>query len=223
MPELAEVETTRRDLTNIIKGKRINKVSVYLDKIVYNKKDLFIETIEGQSVKDVKRRGKWLIFELDNNYLIIHFRMEGRFYHLPLNEKKDKHDYVIFDFDDFSLHYNDPRLFGKMQVITKDKIKILSEYKPSDNLNSITLVKNHEEANTYSQKVKDKVDQIYSKLTRRCGQHKIDYINKYSFTEIPIESKNDLYPLVSKYKRVKVYFEPGDKRGTKKLYALVKN
>lgn len=123
MPELAEVETTRRDLTNIIKGKRINKVLVYLDKIVYNKKELFIKTIEGQSVKDVKRRGKWLIFELDNNYLIIHFRMEGRFYHLPLNEKKDKHDYVIFDFDDFSLHYNDPRLFGKMQVITKDKIK----------------------------------------------------------------------------------------------------
>ena len=107
--------------------------------------------------------------------------------------------------------------------ITKDRIKILSEYKPNNDLNSITLVKNHEKANTYSQKVKDKVDQIYSKLTRRCGQHKIDYINRYSFTEIPIESKNDLYPLVSKYKRVKVYFEPGDKRGTKKLYALVKN
>lgn len=122
MPELVEVETTRRDLSKVIEGKVINKVAVYLDKIVYNKKDQFIKTIEGQMVNKVKRRGKWLIFELDKNYVIIHFRMEGRFYHLPLDAKKDKHDYVIFYFDDFSLHYNDPRLFGKMEVIEKDEI-----------------------------------------------------------------------------------------------------
>ena len=122
MPELAEVETTRRDLSKIIEGKIINKVSVYLDKIVYNDTKNFIKTIEKQSVNKVLRRGKWLIFELDKNYLIIHFRMEGRFYHLPLNANKDKHDYVIFYFDNFSLHYNDPRLFGKMKVINKGEL-----------------------------------------------------------------------------------------------------
>lgn len=108
-------------------------------------------------------------------------------------------------------------------AIAKDRIKILAEYESGEDLNLITLVKNHEEATVYSQAIKDKVDQIYSKLTRRTGQAKIDYINKYSFKEVPIESKSDLFPLVSKYKRVKVYFEPGEKRGTKKLYALVKN
>lgn len=122
MPELVEVETTRRDLSKVIEGKIINKVSVYLDKIVYNKKDLFIKTIEGQKVNKVKRRGKWLIFELDKSCVIIHFRMEGRFYHLPLDAPRNKHDYVIFYFDNFSLHYNDPRLFGKMEVIEKDEI-----------------------------------------------------------------------------------------------------
>ncbi len=122
MPELAEVETTRRDLSKIIAGKKINKVEVYLDKIVYNKKESFIKDTSGKDVMSVKRRGKWLLFELNDKYLIIHFRMEGRFYLLPLDAKKDKHDYVIFYFDDFSLHYNDPRLFGKMQVIDKDKI-----------------------------------------------------------------------------------------------------
>lgn len=122
MPELVEVETTRRDLSKEIEGKVINKVAVYLDKIVYNKKYSFIKTIEGQMVNKVKRRGKWLIFELDKNYVIIHFRMEGRFYYLPLDAKKDKHDYVIFYFDEFSLHYNDPRLFGKMEVIEKSEI-----------------------------------------------------------------------------------------------------
>ena len=49
--------------------------------------------------------------------------MEGRFYLLPLNEKRDKHDYVIFYFDDFSLHFNDPRLFGKLEVIKKDDLE----------------------------------------------------------------------------------------------------
>lgn len=123
MPELAEVETTKRDLKKILIGKRICKVEVFLDKIVYNKKDEFIKNSEGQTVLDVKRRGKWLLFELDSNYIIIHFRMEGRFYLLPLNEKRDKHDYVIFYFDDFSLHFNDPRLFGKMEVIKKDDLE----------------------------------------------------------------------------------------------------
>lgn len=123
MPELAEVETTKRDLKKILIGKRICKVEVFLDKIVYNKKDEFIKSSEGQTVLDVKRRGKWLLFELDSNYIIIHFRMEGRFYLLPLNEKRDKHDYVIFYFDDFSLHFNDPRLFGKMEVIKKDDLE----------------------------------------------------------------------------------------------------
>ena len=123
MPELAEVETTKRDLKKILIGKRICKVEVFLDKIVYNKKDEFIKNSEGQTVLNVKRRGKWLLFELDSNYIIIHFRMEGRFYLFPLNEKRDKHDYVIFYFDDFSLHFNDPRLFGKMEVIKKDDLE----------------------------------------------------------------------------------------------------
>ena len=122
MPELVEVETTRRDLSNIIIGKKIIDVKVYLDKIVYNRKEEFINSIKNQTVNNVKRRGKWLLFELDTDYIIIHFRMEGRFYLYEKNHPVDKHDYVIFDFKDFSLHYNDPRLFGKMEVIKKDKI-----------------------------------------------------------------------------------------------------
>lgn len=122
MPELAEVETTRRDLSKIIEGRIINRVFVYLDKIVYNKKDEFIRKIEGQKVNRVGRRGKWLIFELDKTCVIIHFRMEGRFYLLDKDAKKDKHDYVIFYFENFSLHYNDPRLFGKMEVIEKNEV-----------------------------------------------------------------------------------------------------
>ena len=130
MPELVEVETTKRDLSKIIEGKKIIGVSVYLDKIVYNKKDDFIKKVTGKRIEKVKRRGKWLLFELNDSYIIIHFRMEGRFYLKGLDDIKDKHDYVIFDFDDFALHYNDPRLFGKMEVYDgKDIDKFFEEKK----------------------------------------------------------------------------------------------
>ncbi len=122
MPELAEVETTRRDLCKLVLGKTIKRVEVRLDKIVYHKKDEFIKSIEGKTINDIKRRGKWLIFDLGEVCLITHFRMEGRFYYLPVNAPIDKHDYVLFYFDSFSLHYNDPRLFGKMEVIKKEEV-----------------------------------------------------------------------------------------------------
>lgn len=122
MPELAEVETTRRDLSKSIIGKKIIKTDVYLDKVVYNKKEWFIKNTTNQIVQDVKRRGKWLLIELKNDYIVIHFRMEGRFYLKNKDDKKEKHDYVIFYFDDSSLHYNDPRLFGRMQIINKSDI-----------------------------------------------------------------------------------------------------
>lgn len=159
MPELVEVETTRRDLSKIIEGKVINKVSVFLDKIVYNDKENFIKKIENNTVHEVKRRGKWLLFLLDNYYLVIHFRMEGRFYLKKLNDKKDKHDYIIFDFDSFSLHYNDPRLFGKMQIVKKEQIdeffkekKLGLEY-DDINLNSNYLKEKLKKKNTSIKKV----------------------------------------------------------------------
>ncbi len=122
MPELVEVETTKRDLKNKILGRKIIKTEVYLDKIVYNKKNEFIKDTINKNIIDVKRRGKYLLFELEDSYIVIHFRMEGRFYLLNKDALIDKHDYVIFYFDDFSLHYNDPRLFGKMQIVIKDEI-----------------------------------------------------------------------------------------------------
>lgn len=122
MPELVEVETTRKDLSKIIENKIIRKTEVYLDKIVYDKKSDFINKCTNKKINHVKRRGKWLLFELDKDVIVIHFRMEGKFYLKEKDALKDKHDYVIFYFDEFKLHYNDPRLFGKMEVISKDKL-----------------------------------------------------------------------------------------------------
>ena len=122
MPELVEVETTKKALKEKIINQKIIDVKVYLDKIVYNKKDEFISNTKSKVIKDINRRGKWLLIEIDDKYIVVHFRMEGRFYLLPKSSDIKKHDYVVFELNDYSLHYNDPRLFGKMEVIDKDKI-----------------------------------------------------------------------------------------------------
>lgn len=121
MPELAEVETTRRDLSKYIIGEKILNTNIYLDKLVFNKKEYFITETINEKVYDVKRRGKYLLFELKEKFIVIHFKMEGRFY-LKNEYIKEKHDYAIFEFDKFSLHFNDPRLFGNMQIIYKADI-----------------------------------------------------------------------------------------------------
>ena len=123
IPELVEVETTKRDLEKLIVNKTIRKISVLLSKVVLNKKDEFTNILINNTIRSVKRRGKWLLFEMDNEYLVIHFRMEGRFYLLDKDHDIERNDYVIFYFDDFSLHYNDPRQFGNMRIISKDKLK----------------------------------------------------------------------------------------------------
>ena len=61
MPELVEVETTRSDLSKIIEGKIIRKVEVYLDKIVYFKKDEFIKKNRRPNRKQGKKKGKMAI------------------------------------------------------------------------------------------------------------------------------------------------------------------
>ena len=123
MPELAEVDTTKRDLKKILIGKRICKVEVFLDKIVYNKKDEFIKSSEGQTVLDVKRRGKWLLFELDSNYIIIHFRMEGRFYFRKKGDSLSKHEHVSLLLDDtIEMRFHDVRKFGRMILLPKYEV-----------------------------------------------------------------------------------------------------
>lgn len=121
MPELVEVENSRRNLNKILINKRIIKTEVYLDKMVFNKKEEFIKKTTNKVIHEITRRGKWLFFRLDDSYLVTHFRMQGRFYLKDNNYKRQKHDYIIFSFNDFKIVYNDPRLFGNMQIINLDE------------------------------------------------------------------------------------------------------
>ena len=80
MPEIAEVETVRLTLKERILNKTIKDIHIYYEKIILDNPEIFTEKLIGETIKDIKRIGKWLIFETDNYYLLSHLRMEGKYF-----------------------------------------------------------------------------------------------------------------------------------------------
>lgn len=119
MPELPEVETVRRTLNELIAGKRIDRVSVKLPRIIQRPADpeLFEVQLEGRTFVSVERRGKFLRLLLDGLVLVSHLRMEGRYGVYKQEEPLEPHTHVVFHFDDGTeLRYKDVRQFGTMHL-----------------------------------------------------------------------------------------------------------
>lgn len=121
MPELPEVETVKETLKKKLLNKTITKIEILEQQIIeYPSIEDFKKQIINQTIKDIKRRGKWLLFELNDYYLLSHLRMEGK-YNIKTNEKINKHEHVIFYFDNFNLRYQDTRKFGRMYLYKKEE------------------------------------------------------------------------------------------------------
>ena len=131
MPELPEVETIKNTLREMLIHRKIFSAQVLYPSIIeYPDVDTFLKKIQNQTILDIQRRGKWLLFELDDYYLLSHLRMEGRY----LFRNKDlpilQHEHVVFDLGDEHLRYQDTRKFGRMHLLLKEdlyKRKPLSE------------------------------------------------------------------------------------------------
>ncbi|MBC6342893.1 bifunctional DNA-formamidopyrimidine glycosylase/DNA-(apurinic or apyrimidinic site) lyase [Lactobacillus kimbladii] len=119
MPEMPEVETVRRTLLPLIKGKTIKEVTVWYPKIITGDAKEFARKLAGKKIVTIDRYAKYLLIRLSDNLTIVsHLRMEGKYRLVKINTKKDKHDHVQIIFSDNSaLRYNDVRKFGRMQLI----------------------------------------------------------------------------------------------------------
>lgn len=118
MPEAPEVQTVLSTLELQIKDRRIDEVRVLYDKIVYSDSS-FEKNLMHQHFRTFDRYGKYLIFGLDDYDLVVHLRMEGKFYLLD-NVPNDKHIHIWFRLDDGRwMAYHDTRKFGRMLVFPK--------------------------------------------------------------------------------------------------------
>ena len=119
MPELPEVETVKNVLKKSILNKKINSIEIIYPKII----DLGdINSLINEEFIDIKRKGKFLIFETNNHYLVSHLRMEGKYFIKDNNLPIEKHEHIIFRFNDFSLRYHDTRKFGRMEIVNKNDL-----------------------------------------------------------------------------------------------------
>ncbi|MBQ0009154.1 MAG: DNA-formamidopyrimidine glycosylase [Firmicutes bacterium] len=118
MPELPEVETVKNILKEMTLGKKIKSVDVLRKQTIEGDADLFASSLIGETFSDFGRVGKFIIFFLTNNKVMIsHLRMEGKYFLKDEKEKLTKHDLVVFHFTDGTkLIYNDTRRFGRIKL-----------------------------------------------------------------------------------------------------------
>ncbi|WP_163581594.1 DNA-formamidopyrimidine glycosylase [Gracilibacillus saliphilus] len=136
MPELPEVETIRQTLKQLVIGKTIQSVDVFWPKIIQEPDDIeqFIALIQEQTIHDIRRKGKFLLFDLDEHVLVSHLRMEGKYGVHDRKEEVVPHTHIIFRFTDGTdLRYRDVRKFGTMHLqekgteITKKPLVLLAK------------------------------------------------------------------------------------------------
>lgn len=121
MPELPEVETVRQTLKQFVINEEIVSIEVYYDKIIDGDTKEFIRCMTHQTIRDIDRVGKYLIFILDNEAFISHLRMEGKYHIVDRNVPIDKHTHVCFHLaSGKDLRYIDTRKFGRIQRVDID-------------------------------------------------------------------------------------------------------
>lgn len=121
MPELPEVETTRRGIAPHVTGRTIRDVVVRNAHLRWPVPRRLRQLLQGKTMQDVGRRGKYLLLTTDGGTLIMHLGMSGSLRILPSGTTAGKHDHVdILLDDDRCLRLNDPRRFGSIHWTTRD-------------------------------------------------------------------------------------------------------
>ena len=120
MPELPEVETVCRGLAKSLLGKRIVAVEQHRKDLRTALPQNLTERLRAQRVTGISRRAKYIQIFLDNgDVLLLHLGMSGRLLITPKAVKAEKHDHLVFHFDDQTcVRFNDPRRFGGCDLVT---------------------------------------------------------------------------------------------------------
>lgn len=145
MPELPEVETIKRTLSELVVGKEIADVTVAYPKIVKMPDDIeaFRQQLRGTKIRKISRRGKFLKIHCSPWILVSHLRMEGKYRLFSQSEPVEKHTHVIFHFTDGTeLRYKDVRKFGTMHLLVEgeeEQVQPLKKLGPEPLSDQFTL------------------------------------------------------------------------------------
>ncbi len=136
MPELPEVETIKESLKERILFKKVKEADIMCQKLIkYPESPEFSKNIKDKKIKELQRKGKFLIFKLSHNHnLVVHLGMTGQLLYFSSPQKCDKHTHVTFNFESSDqLQYNDVRKFGGLWLVSDGWLRFvpgLSELGP---------------------------------------------------------------------------------------------
>jgi formamidopyrimidine-DNA glycosylase len=121
LPELPEVETTRRGIEPHVVGRRISRLRVHDHRLRWPVDSRLADAVAGTAIRRAGRRAKYLLIETDAGTLILHLGMSGSVRVLPANTPRIAHDHVDIELDSGqTLRFNDPRRFGSLFFTTAD-------------------------------------------------------------------------------------------------------
>lgn len=113
MPELPEVETTRRGLEPHLTGQRIEDMTVRNRNLRWPVPRNLPALVRGRTVRAVRRRGKYLLIDCGNGWLLLHLGMSGSLRVVPSQTPPGKHDHVdLLLGSGQAVRLTDPRRFG---------------------------------------------------------------------------------------------------------------
>ena len=130
MPELPEVELVARALDTLLRGRRIERAELLRERLAPDTRPAqFGREIGGTAINSIGRRGKFVVFDLDNGQtLITHLRMTGRFLIVPAEREAPKFTHAIFHLEGGNrLLFQDQRHFGFMKIASSDGLHALRE------------------------------------------------------------------------------------------------
>lgn len=115
MPELPEVETTRRGIAPHVTGRRVARIDVYDPRLRWPVPGDLDARLRGVTIDRVDRRSKYLLFRAGDSALLVHLGMTGSLRVWRNAPPRALHDHVDITLDDGTvLRYRDPRRFGAM-------------------------------------------------------------------------------------------------------------
>lgn len=121
VPELPEVETTRRGIEPHVVGRRIKRLLVHDRRLRWPVDLALVAMVTGSEIRRAGRRAKYLLLETDAGTLILHLGMSGSLRVLPVTTPRIAHDHVDIELDSGqTLRFNDPRRFGSLLFTTDE-------------------------------------------------------------------------------------------------------
>ena len=115
MPELPEVETTKRGLEPHIVNRQVISVHIYKKQLRWEIPEHLAVTLKNQTIKKISRRAKYLLIDFKGGQLVMHLGMSGSISVVPIGEPLKKHHHFELKFDNgMSMRFHDPRRFGSI-------------------------------------------------------------------------------------------------------------